>query len=374
MTNKETIAKTIELAEQYYGEGNVSYFPHNLVTHGDDMAYLTVFFPRLTIKNSYGHSHEILELYLQVMFEDECLVGKFKGMRTCFSREEYESGYIHSHLPTADRTEFSFSDFCMGEDYHLLETISYKMREARENGTGADNGVSEEELVAFVVSWEHFLQWESISGVPYIKIRNIKLSSSSFFKNFSHSTINSKKPVFKALVDTIVSETLSSERPWDWFRFEITKTGAPVVNMMPAVKERLLDGIFNMELYLETVNALGAYQKHNRDKQYILVDDLNGLETKEPLILQGPSVPVNTHFPPTPIKVLPFEGEVFGETPLFSTQIPEWVLMYTEQQVEKSIEQKIKEYEKHYIFEKESKALDNGGIVFEDTVFVQPGT
>lgn len=131
---------------------------NNMLTH----IYFNVIihFPEIKIKNRDNLEHTIKDLYVKVCFplgNTNALV-KLEGLRTTFSRIEIGKGYIHSHLSSG--VSVDFKTFCLGSS----EMSGCFQREFISK--------NKPDIYQFLFTLQNYLEYESIEGVPYIRMEN----------------------------------------------------------------------------------------------------------------------------------------------------------------------------------------------------------
>ena len=129
---------------------------------------LILHYPYITIKNDFAEKHLIKDLYIQISGERKTRKA-IRGLRGSLSYGEFSSGYNHSHIMTGVHT--NFSDFCLGTSE--LTMLLYE-----------DIFESDSFLRYFCIVLENYLSWESIEGVPYIRMNSVspfgRLSSPNY--------------------------------------------------------------------------------------------------------------------------------------------------------------------------------------------------
>lgn len=126
---------------------------------------LYVYWPEVKITNESNHSHQIKDLYALVQFRiDGKLIGKFKLNRTTYTEAEWNSDYMHSHVPGIPKSNPSeFSSVCTGSG-PINSSITILQRSYDEDWWGA-----------FAYELDRYVYVESIAGVPYRRMSNISL-------------------------------------------------------------------------------------------------------------------------------------------------------------------------------------------------------
>jgi len=135
--------------------------------------FFTVF-PVIKISNSTDLEHTITDLIVSypigLMNSQIFYIKRIRGTRTSLFRKELDASYCHSHLTKNTALcimsePFSLKDFCIGYgDLSILEST------LRDNFTVRA-------LEGFLYEVDATLRWESLSGSPYVYIRNINPST-----------------------------------------------------------------------------------------------------------------------------------------------------------------------------------------------------
>jgi hypothetical protein len=177
---------------------------------------LIIKYDNITITNTNNDKNEIKDLYVIINFEHKngLSIQKIKGIRTTFSNGEFVNGYIHSHLPVQSlsiiQTLFS-ANFCIGNDE--LSTLVNKLK--------IPNLFSNELLTLLLLQIEPYLSWESLEGVPYIKIETIKDYGNEVILN----SINERNIQLKCIdlfkFTLISDENINFEFSYEKMRYEI---------------------------------------------------------------------------------------------------------------------------------------------------------
>jgi hypothetical protein len=130
---------------------------------------LIVRFPEVTIRNSQRRVHPIKDLFIRTKFQshnNRLGVEGVYGTRTTLTYAEHNSRYLHSHL-SRGRIEptdkyFRFSRFCTGSG-----SINIAIADLNAQGFSSDRYIS------YLLNLDTLASWESLEGVPYIKIKDI---------------------------------------------------------------------------------------------------------------------------------------------------------------------------------------------------------
>jgi hypothetical protein len=146
--------------------------------HYDEMngyytPYFKVLYPKFIISNSQGRTHEITDLFVYHTFRytnGSIHPYTLEGGRFSKTDLEISSGYQQSHLGSYNSWKdnpFYCSSFCVGSDTDvslMLAEFEFEMDFGRY------------ELFLFCV--DSMITWESLEGVPYIRMENVKNANS----------------------------------------------------------------------------------------------------------------------------------------------------------------------------------------------------
>jgi hypothetical protein len=151
----------------------------NVLDKKDNDFQILIKFPNLTVPNTNGNTVNIEELLVsfkvRIFKNNESYNISFldlSGTRTKWNEIHYGNNYHHSHLPSGTAIGF-LSPFCIGNDY-LNKIISIQ------KDVLFDDFV--DYFIAFLMNIEDYVKWESLEGVPYFKMSNIKNSLKNFQK------------------------------------------------------------------------------------------------------------------------------------------------------------------------------------------------
>lgn len=164
--------KKLELAKENFkhleDSLNLIYPDNHEIIAEDDKTIVTLYFDKITIRNERA-SNEITNLFVKLTFDKLCRLAKtIEGTRTSQSVEEYDSNYIHSHLPRA-RIGSGYREFCLGttDMYTTIEELKVEYE-----------ALSMELLLIRI---KDYVVWESLSGGPYIRMSDIRLASNGMY-------------------------------------------------------------------------------------------------------------------------------------------------------------------------------------------------
>lgn len=139
----------------------------------DEISYLEIkiLFPYIKIRNSSNQEHDITDILVSISFkinhELKWIFDKFKGTRLSCTSLEYYSRYFHSHLPTNNYNTACFDNFCLGTSFLRTDFSEFNLKGFSNN----ESDIIKWEAIVFGI--KSYLEWESLEGVPYIKITNV---------------------------------------------------------------------------------------------------------------------------------------------------------------------------------------------------------
>lgn len=139
------------------GKGNI-----DAISHPSGI-FILVWFPEVKVTNEFDKSVNIQDLYVKVEIDTEGqLIGKFYLNRATYPISHMRSGYLHSHAPGINTSDFSdFLTPCTGSG-PINTTIG-----------GLNREFDEDLWQLFCSELEDFTQVESLKGVPYRNIESI---------------------------------------------------------------------------------------------------------------------------------------------------------------------------------------------------------
>ena len=169
-----TMENIVEVLEKCYKE-NWAFEFYDI----NELPDILIRYPIITITNSKEESHVIRDLFVRIHmyygdYDPEnrdkiCISSDIEGFRLTVTKEEFISGYLHSHLYHSGSNYNDFytegrikrRTFCLGTN-EVPEVISV-FNVNQEMGTF--------ELLLLTI--DNMMKWESLEGVPHFKMRNI---------------------------------------------------------------------------------------------------------------------------------------------------------------------------------------------------------
>lgn len=159
----------MDVFERHYGDrADLNIYS---IGYGNYCLEYRVYYPIIEISNSEGRKHTIRDLLvvhpLFFRAEGKIVPQRMQGLRLSVSDIELHCGYKHSHLPSKNKDRFAkspfeTSHFCVGGDtdlYRMEQEFTFELN------------IDRFELYLFTV--DSMLQWESLEGVPHMKMADI---------------------------------------------------------------------------------------------------------------------------------------------------------------------------------------------------------
>lgn len=146
-------------------------FVYQCPIRGEDakQVELIIHFPLIEITNSEKRKHIIQDLYVAIPMawkgDAGYINGGIEGIRATLTPEEAFSGYSHSHLPSYQRKQPDWAEFCLGSGkgpmYSAINSLVM---------------LEDWDLLKFEVllmQLDKYVRWESLEGGPYRQIKEI---------------------------------------------------------------------------------------------------------------------------------------------------------------------------------------------------------
>ena len=212
---------------EFYGEENVGYFRGNhegLAVHFNEL--------KVTVSDD-SDSWVIKDIYF--IFDDEFDIICFRGTLTDI---EYFKRYLHSHSTRSNL----YGYFCLGSSPYK------KIRDDIKGDKVSEKDLSDN-LQALVLAFNEMIRTESIQGVPYIKIKELKISFKQEYVGYS-SNYNIPFPFLGEVLNKIKKED--------------TYTLVTFINFL--IQENLVSGQEGNYYYVIHNNVLGTpLDNHQRE-------------------------------------------------------------------------------------------------------------
>ena len=140
------------------------------VDRSDNYLYITIHFPEIVVRNSLDITHTVRDLYLILTLKIPqkgnlvLYLRDFNAFRATYEPKEVYHQYMISHIrKSATGRIASSDDFCLGSSD--LETFM-RIR--------SNEGIRIDELLYLIALFKSFFEWESIDGVPFVHISDLK--------------------------------------------------------------------------------------------------------------------------------------------------------------------------------------------------------
>lgn len=132
----------------------------------DKRFIIYVWWPRVTVTNEYDKSVNIQDLYAKIEIQGDGTIpyecNGFRLNRATYSREQFLSNYMHSHINVIPKNNFAeFQIPCLGSGPIFSTIVTLK------------NGYDEATWMLFCQELSMYVTVESISGGPYHRMETI---------------------------------------------------------------------------------------------------------------------------------------------------------------------------------------------------------
>lgn len=189
--NTSNIYEVKEVLEDFFTEEKVDF--QNLITFEnfktiieennnnipstlfDSPVTVLIYYPEITITNEFNKSITIKDVYIKLNIRySGKLCDSFTINRSTYSIKEYTSHYIHSHAPRLDISYPSiFRSMCLG--YGPIRATIHNLIEC----------FNVDFWKLFCFELHKYLQVESISGGPYLKLENVGMNGLNTYYNYT---------------------------------------------------------------------------------------------------------------------------------------------------------------------------------------------
>ena len=203
----DTIESFVGVLEGVYGE-NWAFQFRNMYS----LPSILILFPEIDITNSEDRHHTIrnlvVRLSMKIVNNSLYIHSTIGGFRLTVTREEYISGYLHSHLNTVggnyseyftiredNSIDVRARDFCLGVN-EIPELICLY---------NDNHDIEIFELL--LLTLKSFVCWESIEGGPYFRISNISQYAASDDRSLFRRKENDADLIFFYLLQENVFKT-----------------------------------------------------------------------------------------------------------------------------------------------------------------------
>lgn len=170
---------------------------------------ITIHFPEITISND-SDKHLIKNIYVRLFLKPSGTIGsRMQGLRSTVTESEFQSQYLHSHLPRLIPDRIIFNQFCtgIGEINQVLALLNAEYTTAN--------------FMMLLMHIKNFLEWESKEGRPHMYIENIFTRSEDMMLHNLLSTRDAKEAAINIIEAIKANET--AEDVMEMFKFEVTE-------------------------------------------------------------------------------------------------------------------------------------------------------
>lgn len=204
---------------------------------------VTIHFPELTVKNSLDMTHTIKDVFLilrlSTLYDMKVHLRDFKLFRSTYEPKEVFHKYTQSHISKGWFGELiPASGFCLGNS-SLYDFISKESKSFEIN-----------KLSYLVLLFKSFLEWESIEGVPYVHLSDLK----PFDVNKIEYTIQLSDEDYTTLVEDLILHPINIS-----FDFVNSRTFAFSKEVEEQIEERiqyLFKDKYSLDFYGEDVGEI----------------------------------------------------------------------------------------------------------------------
>ena len=142
-------------AEDMFGADNID-LQHTSSNHHN----LIIYWDEIEVSNENDDKHTIYDMYANVEFSNNCELISFKLTRSTLTADEFNAGYVFSHLPRLS-TRLEYTTPCLGRG------------PIRNTMTSLARMYDPDLFRLFLVELDRYVRTESLAGGPYIKMSEI---------------------------------------------------------------------------------------------------------------------------------------------------------------------------------------------------------
>ena len=168
---------------------------HRITTHffGDDWEFqaglnntinVILHYDEITVKNKNNEMTVIYDVYVKVLLsvtdDDTIAIDYISLARATYTPGQHSTGYTWSHATRHDPTrETYYSDLCYGNDVFSKFINYFETQKFSSRLWGA-----------FLLQLRAYLEWESITGGPYVSIKDINVKNYNITKLITQKEVN----------------------------------------------------------------------------------------------------------------------------------------------------------------------------------------
>ena len=176
-----------------------------------DIKAVHILFEEIVITNSRAKTHTIKDLLVAIELRNDSnrrlKVERLKGGRLSLTYAEFQSNYFHSHL-SVDCQRLNRGDYIVAPFFTTFCTGSGEINIYQSNING--DGFTERNFIAFAMQIMTLVTWESLEGMPYRHMDNIRVRPSSG-SYFHHSENQHSEPIYRKLLTNLIENQITPD-------------------------------------------------------------------------------------------------------------------------------------------------------------------
>lgn len=227
------IKQVYDIFNDFFGEERVDLQDTDIIVH----------FPKVTVTNEYNKSVDITHLWVKVPLNSNGTIANiFCMVRSEYTYQQFVSGYSHSHLPRLNG-EISWKQPCLGNGPLRNTVMTLMLHE------------SEELWGLFCLELSKYVEVESISGVPYIRLESIGSGGGRYQAPIDIYRICSLN-VSPAIVDPFIKYVISKHPFVFNYNNESYGIGASTLNIVLTLSKLFIEYYNSLENKPCSINEL----------------------------------------------------------------------------------------------------------------------
>lgn len=259
-----------------------------------------VWWPHVTVTNEYDKSVNIQDLYAEIEIQNDGTIPYeyhgFKLNRATYTREQFLSNYLHSHISSIPKNNFTeFQRPCLGGG-PIRSTI----------GT-LKNDYDEATWMLFCQELSMYVTVESISGGPYHRMETIgKKSQISSYRNYDFSLVNKNEFLSLFTNDNLkefiqyylkyghlslgyINNTFTWGMPYYEYIIDISNSFIDFYNKFYSTTTQNLNHCFTTGLLKQVVVANGKFYNESENSDFN-ISNLDSYQGKRVLTFKGKEI------------------------------------------------------------------------------------
>lgn len=259
-----------------------------------------VWWPHVTVTNEYDKSVNIQDLYAEIEIQNDGTIPYeyhgFKLNRATYTREQFLSNYLHSHISSIPKNNFTeFQRPCLGGG-PIRSTI----------GT-LKNDYDEATWMLFCQELSMYVTVESISGGPYHRMETIgNKSQISSYRNYDFSLVNKNKFLSLFTNDNLkefiqyylkhghlslryINNTFTWGMPYYEYIIDISNSFIDFYNKYFSITAQRLNNCFTNGILKQVVVANGKFYNEGENSDFN-ISNLDSYQGKRVLTFKGKEI------------------------------------------------------------------------------------